>query len=71
MVAPVVSREDQMSPKQMRLLVPLTAILCLTLLEVVALLKGIDGKVLVLTVSGIAGVGGFSLSRVLQRPPPE
>lgn len=37
----------------------LTAIVSLTIIEVVALIKGIDGQILSLVVGAIAGLGGL------------
>jgi len=37
------------------------AIICLTALEINALIKGIDGKLLLAAVAAIAGLGGYPL----------
>ena len=43
-------------------LVPLAAIGAITLLEVVALLKGIDGALLTTAIAVIAGLGGYAVA---------
>jgi len=45
----------------------ITAIVCLTLLEAVALWRGIDGVLFSLVVAGISGLGGFKLKEKLGR----
>ena len=37
----------------------ITAICCLTLLEIVALMNGIDGTLLMIVIAAIAGMGGW------------
>jgi len=39
------------------------AIVSLTILETIALIKGIDGALLSLIVSAIAGLGGYTIAR--------
>lgn len=50
-----------------RLTVSLFAIACITLLEAIALLKGIDGQVFALTLAAIAGISGYNLKAALKR----
>ena len=57
-------------PEVKHIAVSIAAIGALTILEVVALLKGIDGTLLIIVVGSISGLGGFSLSRVLRRSTP-
>lgn len=45
-------------------IVTLTAILCITLLEAIALVKGVDGTILAAVIAAIAGLGGFSLGQI-------
>lgn len=42
------------------------AILCITILESVAMATGIDGKMLGLAFAAIAGLGGYGLSEFVQ-----
>ena len=51
-----------MDPKY---LVTLTAILCITGLEMCALYCGIDGKVLTFVVAALAGATGFGVKSIL------
>lgn len=44
-------------------IVTLTAILCITVLEVIALLKGIDGQVYSTVLAVLAGLGGYTIGR--------
>ena len=44
-------------------LVKITAIISLTVIEVVALLHGIDSAMLGLTVAAISGLGGYAIGR--------
>lgn len=41
----------------------ITAMICITALEIVALLKGIDGTLLSTVIAIIAGLGGFWIGR--------
>jgi len=41
----------------------LTAIVCITILELTALLKGVDGAFLSTVIAVIAGLGGFWIGR--------
>jgi len=45
------------------------AILCLTILEVVAIVQGINGALFGIVVSAIAGLGGYSVARARIKPP--
>jgi len=47
-----------------------TAIVGITVVEVVALSNHIDGTILLLALASIAGIGGFSLARLLHRDTP-
>jgi hypothetical protein len=49
--------------------VAIIAILCLTILEIVALVMGINGALLSIVVSAIAGLGGYSIARARIKPP--
>jgi len=42
-------------------LVAIVSALCLTGLEITALMKGIDGQLFALVIAAIAGLGGFNL----------
>ena len=52
--------------KHQTALLSLVAIGAITLLELVALWKGIDGKLFALAIAGIAGAGGFTLRSLLK-----
>lgn len=41
----------------------LVAMVCITSLELVALLKGIDGQILATVIATLAGLGGFMLGQ--------
>jgi len=41
-----------------------TAVICITIIEIVALLKGIDGKVLTLCVAAITGIVGYKFGDI-------
>ena len=43
------------------------AILGITILDSVALLNGIDGTVLSLSIAGIAGIGGYEIGNLKNR----
>ena len=55
--------------KDKNTIVLLTAISCLTLLEVVAMLKGVDGYLFSLIVVAIAGIAGFKMRDIIRRVP--
>lgn len=40
---------------------PIVAIVCITILEVTALVKGVDGAVFGLAITALAGLGGYEL----------
>lgn len=42
----------------------IVAISCITLLEAIALLKGIDGTYLSIVIAVIAGLGGYGVAKV-------
>ena len=46
---------------------PIVAIICLFGLEVVALLKGVDGVLLGIVVAAIAGLGGYKTKAVIDK----
>jgi len=46
---------------------PIIAIACIFTLELFSLSKGIDGKILALSVSAISGLGGFAVGRLLKK----
>lgn len=45
------------------------AILCLTILEIVALVQGINGALFGIAMSSIAGLGGYSVAKARIKPP--
>jgi len=40
---------------------PIIAMICITGLEVIALMKGIDGALLGIVITALAGLGGYQL----------
>ena len=48
-------------------LITLTAIVCVTLLEIVALLKGINGKLLATSFLVIGSLGGYHLKDTISK----
>lgn len=49
---------------QTHVAVIITCVLCITLLEVVALCLGIDGKLFAIALGGICGLGGFTITKL-------
>lgn len=49
----------------------ITAIICITILEIFAMSQGIDGVALAGACTIIAGLGGFQASKVVKKKPPE
>ena len=49
----------------MSIIIPLAAIASISILELVALKKGINGKALLLSTACIAGLGGFGVSELV------
>jgi len=48
-----------------KLVIPLTAMLCITVLEGIGLGRGCDNGILSVAIAAIAGVGGYTLRYVL------
>jgi hypothetical protein len=47
-------------------LIPLAAILCITVIEAIALAQGIDGTMLALSIGVISGLGGYSVRSIIK-----
>lgn len=47
--------------------VTVTAIVAITVLEAIALLKNIDGTLMATVVAAIAGLGGYTLGQVMKQ----
>ena len=47
-----------------KVIVPLTAMFCITVLEGIALARGIDGAVLGVSIAALAAIGGYTLRYV-------
>lgn len=47
--------------------VTITAIVAITVLEAIALFKGIDGTLMATVVAAIAGLGGYTLGQVMKQ----
>jgi len=46
---------------KMKAISPIIAIICITAIELVALFKGIDGKLLALAIAAISGLAGYKI----------
>jgi uncharacterized membrane protein YgaE (UPF0421/DUF939 family) len=44
-------------------LITVTAIVCITVLEAIALYKGIDGSLMATVIAALAGLGGYTLAQ--------
>lgn len=53
--------------KDKNILVLITALLCLTALEVTAMIKGLDGYLFSLIVIAIAGIAGFKMPDIIKK----
>ena len=42
-------------------IIPITAILCITILEIMAIWAGIDGAIFGMAIAAIAGLGGYEI----------
>lgn len=49
----------------------ITAIICITILEVFAMSQGINGVALAGACTVIAGLGGYQASKIAKKKPPE
>jgi len=47
----------------MKHVIEITAILCITLLEAIALFVGVNGTIFSLSIAGIAGIGGHVIGK--------
>jgi hypothetical protein len=47
-------------------LITITAIVCITVLEAIALYKGVDGTLMATVVAALAGLGGYTLATLAQ-----
>jgi len=52
-----------MSEKIVRALKPIAAMVCISVVEVFAIMNGINGALLSIIVASLAGLGGYSLGR--------
>jgi hypothetical protein len=48
-------------------LIPLAAILCVTVIEAIALAQGIDGTMLAMSIGAISGLGGYHIRNLIIR----
>ena len=46
---------------------PIVAMICITLLEAIALINGIDGALLGLAFAALAGLGGYELKALIAK----
>jgi uncharacterized membrane protein YgaE (UPF0421/DUF939 family) len=48
-------------------IITVTAIVCITVLEAIALYKGIDGSLMATVIAALAGLGGYTLAQVTKK----
>jgi len=48
--------------------IPIVAIVCITLLESIALIHGIDGAIFGIAIAAISGLGGYEMHKVRTKP---
>jgi uncharacterized membrane protein YgaE (UPF0421/DUF939 family) len=48
-------------------IITVTAILCITVLEAIALYRGIDGSLMATVIATLAGLGGYTLAQVTKK----
>ena len=48
-------------------LISVTAIVCITVLEAIALYKGVDGTLMATVVAALAGLGGYTLAQATRK----
>lgn len=48
-------------------IITVTAILCITVLEAIALYRGIDGSLMATVIAALAGLGGYTLAQVTKK----
>jgi len=53
--------------KQRNWLVTVAAILAITVLEAIALHKGIDGTLMTTVIAALAGLGGYTLAQAMKK----
>lgn len=46
---------------------PIVAMICITTLEVLALIKGVNGAILGLAIAALAGLGGYELKAIIDK----
>jgi len=48
-------------------IVPLAAVICIAVIEAIALAQGIDGTMLAMSIGAIAGLGGYHIRKIIRR----
>jgi uncharacterized membrane protein YgaE (UPF0421/DUF939 family) len=48
-------------------IITVTAIVCITVLEAIALYRGIDGSLMATVIATLAGLGGYTLAQVTKK----
>jgi hypothetical protein len=48
-------------------LITIAAIVCITVLEAIALYKGVDGTLMATVVAALAGLGGYTLAQATKK----
>jgi hypothetical protein len=48
-------------------IITVTAIVCITVLEAIALYRGIDGSLMATVIAALAGLGGYTIAQVTQK----
>ena len=47
--------------------IPIVAMICITALEALALVRGVDGAILGLAFAALAGLGGYELKALIEK----
>jgi hypothetical protein len=48
-------------------IITVTAIVCITVLEAIALYRGIDGSLMATVIAALAGLGGYTLAQATKK----
>jgi uncharacterized membrane protein YgaE (UPF0421/DUF939 family) len=48
-------------------IITVTAIVCITVLEAIALYRGVDGSLMATVIAALAGLGGYTLAQVTKK----
>ena len=56
-----------LSNSMSKAIVPLAAVICIAVIEAIALAQGIDGTMLAMSIGAIAGLGGYHIRKIIRR----